>query len=230
MMLIATGLAAALFAAASIVADVPEIPTVSMPSPAPPLLVTVFSQLGVSAALVSRLLAETSEIWRASGVDFIWQRASPQVVPNARLTEAEPYQPSTLRVVIGDSRGVSRDARPPLGWIVFDDEHEPQRAIYLSYANAKSLLDSARPVIGVVEQMPPSQRDILLARAMGRVLAHELGHYLLASKVHTRRGLLKATLTSAELFATSSRAFVLDPSQRRQIAARMRGESLMVSR
>ena len=33
--------------------------------------------------------------------------------------------------------------------------------------------------------MPLAQREMLLARAMGRALAHELGHYLLASKIHT---------------------------------------------
>jgi len=44
MMLIATGLAAALFAAASIIPGAHEIPAASMPAPAPPLLVTVFWQ------------------------------------------------------------------------------------------------------------------------------------------------------------------------------------------
>ena len=65
---------------------------------------------------------------------------------------------------------------------------------------------------------------------MGRALAHELGHYLLASKVHTERGLLKASRTAAELFGTTRGGFQLDPSQRRQIAARMRGESFVASR
>ena len=57
-------------------------------------------------------------------------------------------------------------------------------------------MDGAAGVVGIVEQMPQSQRETLLARAMGRALAHELGHYLLASKVHTEHGLMKAVLTA----------------------------------
>jgi hypothetical protein len=230
MMLIATGLAAALLAAASFVPDGAEAPADSTSSPASPVVVIVFSQPGVPVTLVSRLLAETSAIWRASGVGFVWQHAAPDVVPYGPLAETPPSLPSALRVVIGDYRGVSRDDKMPLGWIVFDDEHEPQREIYVSHVNAQSLMESARHVVGVIAQMPPSQREVLLGRAMGRALAHELGHYLLASKTHTPRGLLKANRTAAELFGITSSGFRLDPSQRRQIAARMRGESVVASR
>jgi hypothetical protein len=230
MMLIATGLAAALLAAASFMPDAAEVPADSSSSTAAPIVVNVFQEPGVSPTLVSRLLAETSAIWRSSGFEFVWQRVTRDVVASTRPMDTGPYHPSTLRVVIGNSRGVSRDDKTPLGWIVFDDEHEPQREIYLSYPNARSLMDSARLVIGVIEHMPPAQREALLGRAMGRALAHELGHYLLASKVHTQRGLLKANRTAAELFATTSHGFQLDQSQRRQIAARMRDESVVASR
>ena len=91
-------------------------------------------------------------------------------------------------------------------------------------------MGDAREVVGVVEQMTLSQREILSARALGRVLAHELGHYLLASKTHTKRGLLKASRTAAELFAIEARGFQIDPSQRQLMAARLRRESLIVSR
>jgi hypothetical protein len=230
MMLIATGLAAALLAAASFMPDAAGVPADSSSPAAAPIVVNVFPEPGVSPTLVSRLLAEASAIWRPSGFAFVWQRGTRDVVGATRLMETGPYHPSTLRVVIGNSRGAARGEKTPLGWIVFDDEHEPQREIYLSYPNARSLMDSARLVIGVIEQMPPAQREALLGRAMGRALAHELGHYLLASKVHTQRGLLKANRTSAELFAASSHGFQLDQSQRRQIAARMRGESVVASR
>jgi Zn-dependent peptidase ImmA (M78 family) len=65
---------------------------------------------------------------------------------------------------------------------------------------------------------------------MGRALAHELGHYLLASKAHTERGLMKAIMTASELFMPDARAFRLEPAQRRSVAARLRGEPLVASR
>jgi hypothetical protein len=229
MMLIATGLAAALLAAASFIPDTAEVPADSMSPPAQlPVVVNVFSGPGVPPTLVSRLLAEASAIWRAGGFEFVWQRAAQAAVPNP---ETGPYYSSTLRVVIGDYRGISPDHhKTPLGWIVFDDEHEPQREIYLSYKNATSLMESARTVIGVIERMPPAQLELLLGRAMGRALAHELGHYLLASKVHTQHGLLKASRTASELFSIARPGFGIDPAQRQQIAARLRGEALVVSR
>jgi hypothetical protein len=230
MMLIATGLAAAVLAAASLLPDPVEIPADSRSSAPPAMVVSVFSAPGVPPALVSRLLAEASAIWRPNGFEFVWQRVLPEVLPYARVTEPGPRQPSTLRVVIGDQRGESRDNKTPLGWIVFDDEHEPQPEIYVSYSNAGSLLISAHAVVGVIERMPPLQREILAARAMGRALAHELGHYLLASKVHTERGLLKASRTATELFSIERTGFKVDAVQRQQIATRMRGDGQVVRR
>jgi hypothetical protein len=138
--------------------------------------------------------------------------------------------PDTLRVTIGDNRGNARDLRLPLGWIMFDEVASPQQEIYLSHANAVALMDEARAVVGQVAQMPLAERETLLARAMGRALAHELGHYLLASKQHTQRGLMKAVLTAVELFMPDERPFRIDPVQRRAVVARLRGEPLVASR
>ncbi len=85
-------------------------------------------------------------------------------------------------------------------------------------------------MVGIVNQMPPSQRETLLARAMGRALAHELGHYLLTSKAHAAHGLMKAVLTAVELFQPSNGALRIEPAQRRAVAARLRGEPLVASR
>ena len=51
-----------------------------------------------------------------------------------------------------------------------------------------------------MNQMTIVQRRTFLARALGRALAHEIGHYLLGSKQHTARGLMKARQTAVDLF------------------------------
>jgi hypothetical protein len=229
MLLAATGLAAALIAVASYVPDAAEVPADSGSAFAPPVVVNVVAGPGVSATLVTRLLDEASAIWRPTGLGIVWRRVAPAVLPYAKAGAAGS-SPSPLRVDIGDNPGRSRDARTPLGWIVFDSENEPQPVIYLSHANAKELMASARGVVGVIEQMPPAQREMLLGRAMGRALAHELGHFLLASKVHTPRGLMKAWRTTGELFTPERAGFKIDAAQRQQIAARLHGDSVVVSR
>jgi len=228
-MLAATGLAAALIAVASYVPDAAEVPADSGSAFAPPVVVNVVAGPGVSATLVTRLLDEASAIWRPTGLGIVWRRVAPEVLPYAKAGAAGS-SPSTLRVDIGDNPGRSRDARTPLGWIVFDSDNEPQPVIYLSHANAKELMAAARGVVGVIEQMPPAQREMLLGRAMGRALAHELGHFLLASKVHTPRGLMKAWRTTGELFTGERAGFKIDAAQRQQLAARVRGDSVVVSR
>jgi hypothetical protein len=222
MMLIATGLAVALASAT---------PVEAVAAFLPPVVVSVVEAPGVPPTLVPRILAETDAIWRAAGVAFLWQRGAREAAALSRTAEVGPPLPAIrLRVTIGNDQGVARDHRTPLGWIVFDDERAPQQEIYLSYQNATTLMAAARPVVGVVDQMPILQREILLARAMGRALAHELGHYLLASKVHTRRGLLQASRTAAELFATDRGGFRIDPWQRHTIAVRLHGEPVVAQR
>ena len=135
-----------------------------------------------------------------------------------------------LHVIFGNDTWVSRNNSTPLGWISFDDDHTPVPEIYISYENACRLLEAARGMIGVVSAMTRVERELLIARTMGRALAHEMGHYLLASKVHTPRGLMRANHSAYEFFATEQSGFRIDPAQRLTIAARLRGESPLARR
>jgi hypothetical protein len=224
MMLTVTTAAVASFAFAVTAAEAPA----ARPAEMPPMIVTVTSVPGMSQPLVNALLDEAATIWRAAGVSFVWRRATPEKAPAAPSATAP--SPNTLRLTIGDNRGVGSQGHLPLGWIVFDDATVPAQEIYLSFSNAQSMLYLARGVVGVVDQMPLAQRDTLLARAMGRALAHELGHYLLASKIHTPSGLMKATLSATELFMATGAGLRIEPAQRRLVAARLRGEPMVASR
>jgi hypothetical protein len=224
-MLTVTTAVVALLASTLVAASIPEASSPAIP----PMIVTVVSAGEISSRLVAAMLAEADTIWRPNGVSFIWRRV-PQVQTTSQSIERAPYLSNTLRLTIGDERGTVRDGRLPLGWIVFDDVTVPQQEIYLSHANAQAMMDSASSVVGIINQMPLSQRETLLARAMGRALAHELGHYLLASKAHTDHGLMKAVLTAVELFQPGNSAFRIEQAQRRAMAARLRGEPLVASR
>jgi hypothetical protein len=225
MMLISTTVAVALFASTVFAAGAP-----AASSPAiPPMIVNVTTASEMPPRLVAAVLAEADAIWRPSGVTFIWRRAPLVVPPYSNAAETGPYVPNTLRLTIGDKRGTGRDGHLPLGWILFDDV-APEQEIYLSHVNARAMMDQARGVVGIVDQMTTMQRETLLARAMGRALAHEIGHYLLASKIHTKRGLMKAVLTAVELFMPDISAFHIESAQRLAVAARLRGEPIVASR
>ena len=129
---------------------------------------------------------------------------------------------SGLSVTIGNEHGIAeKDPHVmPLGWIVFE-AGSPQQEIYLSSANAIDLLNASDFVVGRVSTLTNKEKYILLGRAMGRAVAHEIGHYLLGSKAHTPAGLMQARRGAAELFSASRRGFQVDVGQRQSIAARL---------
>jgi hypothetical protein len=225
MMVIATTVAIALVASSAVAVGA-AAPGSS--DAVPPMVVTVSVDAALSPPLVQGVLAQADAIWRPGGISFVWRRLQRAGAPD--LGDAAPCLPGTLHLTIGESRGTAKDGHLPLGWILFDEPTAPAPEIYLSYANARQMMEDARGVVGLVDRMPVLQRETLLARAMGRALAHELGHYLLASKFHTERGLMKATLTAAELFMPDSHRLGIEPAQRRAVAARLRGEPLVASR
>jgi hypothetical protein len=183
----------------------------------PPLVIDVIVASDISPSLIARVLAEAGEIWRAAGLTIIWKQ-------DGRVSSA-------LRVTIGHwGNRVKRDETLlPLGWIVFDDDGAPEHAIYVSYTNAMALMDQSRGTTGASEKMPRAERETLLGRAMGRALAHELGHYLLASKEHSVKGLMRAKRTAAEFFSIDKSRFHLDAGQRAAIAVRLMPAAALAS-
>jgi hypothetical protein len=180
------------------------------------LTVNVSASPDIPPALVSRVLAEADAIWRYSGFTVAWQR-----VPHEAAA-------ATLQVVIGHDVRPVHDGGLALGWIVFADS-APAQEIYVSYSNAQRLMVEAPGVVGAPDRMPVLEKHTLLARAMGRALAHEMGHYLLASKDHTLTGLMRSRISATEFFGNDNRKFKLDNAQRSTITARLTRQSVIAS-
>jgi hypothetical protein len=210
-------IAASLSVASALLLLSPALSTESMVT-MPPLVIGVTVSVDISPSLVPRVLNEAAEIWRATGLTIVWQR-----------DEGAGVRPPPLRVWIGDARGIrSRDRAMPLGWIMFDNAGAPARDIYVSHANALELLGLARSTASI-DRMPRAEKEGLIGRAMGRALAHELGHFLLASKEHTAKGLMRARRTSAEFFSSDRTHFDLDPWQRATVLSRYQPGALLAA-
>jgi hypothetical protein len=219
-MLMTTSLVAALIASTSLLpAGVTESPATFA---APPITVTV-TAAGVPPSLLHNVFDEADAIWKGSGISFVWRIAERD--PRPCQVDGPPPLPLSLRVTFGDAPGAVKGGQLPLGWIVFDDVTTPEQEIYVSYGNAMRFLKSARGVVGLLDQMPQAQKETLLGRAMGRALAHEIGHYLLASKIHTPKGLMKATRTAFEFFTPDRTGFIIEAGQTQVLVARLRNEN-----
>jgi hypothetical protein len=175
------------------------------------LVITISTQSAVPSTLVDRVIAEADSIWRSAALTLIWNR--------------QADAGSSLTVVIGPARGTvdPRGSDQPLGWTLFERE-TPRPYLYVSYANALDLFENARGVVGPVGSMPILERETYLGRAMGRALAHELGHYLLASKEHTKTGLMKANRTAYEFFSSERGRFDVTPVQRAIVDSHLNAE------
>jgi hypothetical protein len=102
----------------------------------------------------------------------------------------------TLDLVLTD-RESSRSG-DGLGWIEFVND-EPSRTITVSVTTARRLADAARWQGRPISTWPPSLRETLTVRALALGIAHEIGHYLLRSKTHTPRGLMRDVMSAPDL-------------------------------
>jgi len=122
------------------------------------------------------------------------------------LASAETASPGMLQLLITDRVSpVSEGAS--LGWIEFVDGR-PSNVINVSTTAATALLKAS-----LWGGLPKNAQRIFLERAMARAIAHELGHYLLASRQHTTRGLMRGQLTPDDIMQPHRSSLRLDRAQ-----------------
>ncbi len=162
-----------------------------------------------TAGIVTVAVQELAAVWRANGVDVVRYSSRLTVKPLALVTliVARVAPPST-------SSGA-------LGWIGFS-EGASVPVIYVSLPATHSHLQTVSTSGVFMVQLPEVLRERMLARAIGRVAAHELGHYLLASRQHTVSGLMRSEFAARELVDNGRLPFQLGRDERLRLATRMR--------
>ena len=170
-------------------------PTVDVVVSAPP---------DASDTFVCRIVSEADAIWARAGVVFTWRR----------MRAGEAAAPGSVVVAIHALGSATDAGELPLGWIFFAD-HGPSPWIHLSRHNAEILMRHAAPQAAATD----GARELLLARALGRALAHELGHYLLRSNGHTRTGLMRAARPFEEFLGLSRARFGISEQERAGVAS-----------
>jgi hypothetical protein len=159
--------------------------------------VDVFAPPGMKESSVHRICAETDAIWRPAGITFTWHRR----------TSTDALHASRLHVTIEHGRLSATEKHPALGWITFTgDDAEP--SIHVSIGGAEELLLDASDF----DETVTARHELLIARALGRALSHEIGHYLLDSKTHTPRGLMRASWPTRQIFGEERRGSSCPPN------------------
>jgi hypothetical protein len=177
-------------------------------APPPHLRVDITIQ-GVSAppAFVTAAIEEAADIWAAYGVDV--RMPDPNDVEHDRA----------VRLAVTLASPKQQMATGTLGSIEFSDD-APEPAIKLYPAAASALIDAVASSRRE-NTWPAAPRDRVLARVLGRALAHEIGHFLLRSKSHSRAGLMRAEHIGTDLMAPDNRGFALSADEVRRLRSNL---------
>jgi len=176
-------------------------------APANLVTIAVHRPRNLPDSVAEEMVCEAADIWRPLGVELqeSWS-------DDAKATSA-------VRVVVEDRDGGTN--RASLGWVRFNGPGDPESVIHVSYPAVARYLDTKERG----RQVSPRRRSVLLARMLGRVLAHELGHYLLRAPGHSVHGLMRATWSVDALTAVDAAGFGLTLDDVSELQAAVTGHS-----
>lgn len=133
-------------------------------------------------------------------------RIGAQVI-ELRFSDAAPVTPT------GEPSGA-------LAWIEFVDG-VPQPVITVSPRRAADVLHPAVVLGRPSRDWPDHLRRRVLATAMARAIAHEIGHYLLRSREHSTSGLMRARFRAQDFTDPEAGRFRLSSVDRERVLAQL---------
>ena len=165
-----------------------------------------------SKTLLKTLQMEAETIWAPYGIRLSW------LDPGAEAS----LQP-TIDVHLDRKGGEPErvEWRTVLGNVQVGPDDRGPHPIHLSFnATWEMLKARTAPMrLGISGIVP----DLLMARALGRVLAHEIGHVLIGEKYHDREGLMRANFTTDQLAEVDRTPFRVTCSTMARLRAGLRG-------
>jgi hypothetical protein len=192
----------------------------------PDLTVRMTLMSAVDSLQPGDITREVDAIWARHGVRFEWQSPG-DGTGRAPLPDVWVVVGDGLRQRTGDRR---RD-HTILGSVQFGDGRV-QNVVRISVAAVWRALESYYTRGFVPFEPALANRRGNLARAVGRALAHELGHVLLQTRRHAKEGLMRTALPPRVLAGESRDGFGLEPAElgrlRVQLLAR-RGRAAVVA-
>jgi hypothetical protein len=167
---------------------------------------------GMPAAVLAIVRSEVNAIWSKYGIDIVWED---------RWTPEKPKPDLWVQFVDVALQSKNKHLRgaPAVAWIPFASG-VPLPYARVSKPNAIALLKTrswfdGRPLSDATEDL----RIQALGRIIGRALAHEIGHFLLAAPVHASTGLMRAVLDPERLVNPGVEHFKLEASDVRMLRA-----------
>ena len=166
------------------------------------------------AVTVQSIQKETSAIWKPYGVQIQWsgseQDAQCSLVHGTFDVRVE-YRPTPA----GDGSGLT-----VLGSTHLVPAGIDHAGICVDYSKTEHLLESMSvpQLFGLLGRPDVGPAD--MGRALGRVLAHEIGHVVLGVSRHPSGGLMRRAFTAEELVARHRTAYTLSKKEIERLGLR----------
>jgi len=163
----------------------------------------------VPPAVIDSAVAEAAGIWAPYRVAIEDAGSCIHADDDCRVLTVVP-------VVV--SPGAARPAGAPgwrgaLGQIRFGPDGEPENAVTVFITDIEQFIAGA-PIFGAFLSMrAPALRNQLFGRVLGRVLAHEIGHYVLRTPRHDADGLMRPLQLAVDLMSPSRHRFTLTAAE-----------------
>jgi len=181
------------------------------------LTIDVTPLMPMSDAQLRAMVIETNAPWKPHRVVFRWitsTAASDPPLHGVVRVLSEGCRLVPLCLPVGTSAGESRPAGRRLGAVVFPEgSATPDDTLMLSMDAVVQAVEQVTWQNRRLADLPTDTRGYLVGRALGRVLAHELGHYLLASRSHARTGLMRPEFRADQLIGLSRNGFALSETE-----------------
>ena len=182
----------------TVVASGPAAAQTAVQSPPLAVCLSLSQKISITARGAAVVLAESHAIWTPHGVGIRW-------------TEQSGDRCDRLIAVKGDQEALAEDVtgESALGWVPFV-EGRARQLVFLRVGRARMLVDAISP--GPVELT-----ELLLAKLLGRILAHELGHVLLNSQSHEVSGLMRARYRARDVLSVPTHTYTLNAVERARL-------------
>lgn len=163
---------------------------------------------------ITFMKTETSAIWKPYGVALTWFDADADCASDER---GAPPLADRIVWLVSDHHeppdGALGNVRFRLG--------DPVDTIHLRYATLSQMVLDATLGSWPIRRLPVPARNQFLGQAMGRVVAHELGHLLLGLTAHERQGLMRSAFNTDDLVMPGREPMRLSRASQRLLAERV---------
>ena len=158
----------------------------------------VINESGAGPQTIDAATSEAREIWAPAGLRLTWSfPPRPLDLTDGRTVIVVVRRALRRPPAVGavDSKG---SAMCLLGQVRFGEDGRPANLIEVSFEAITSLVMGGSHMYRPVAKLPGFLQQVLLGRGLGRVVAHEIGHWLVG-RGHLQEGLMKRTFVARDL-------------------------------